>query len=99
MLANYHTHTARCGHAVGTDRAYVETAIARGLRTLGFSDHVPMPFSDGHESRFRVPLRLLDDYVKSVLSLKQEYAPVRMPARQRSTYHTRDVSSACGLVL
>jgi histidinol-phosphatase (PHP family) len=74
MLANYHTHTARCGHAVGTDRAYVETAIARGLRTLGFSDHVPMPFSDGHESRFCVPLRLLDDYVKSVLSLKQEYA-------------------------
>ena len=74
MLANYHTHTARCGHAAGSDRAYVEKAIARGLHTLGFSDHVPMPFTDGHESRFRVPLRLLDDYVESVLSLKAEYA-------------------------
>lgn len=73
MQNNYHTHTARCGHAVGEDRAYVETAIARGLQTLGFSDHVPMPFGDGHESRFRVPLRRLEDYVRSVLSLREEY--------------------------
>ncbi len=73
MTANYHTHTFRCGHAVGEDRAYVDTAIERGLKVLGFSDHVPMPFQDGHESRFRVPLRLLEDYVTSVLDLKREY--------------------------
>ena len=73
MLANYHTHTYRCGHAVGEDRAYVENAIARGLKVLGFSEHVPMPFPDGHESRFRVPLRLLEDYVQSVLALRDEY--------------------------
>lgn len=73
MLANYHTHTCRCHHAVGEDREYVETAIDRGLRTLGFSDHVPMPFPDGHESNFRVWFRQLDDYVKSVLALRDEY--------------------------
>ena len=73
MLANYHTHTYRCHHAVGTDREYVETAIARGLKVLGFSDHVPMPFPDGHESRFRMPRLLLEDYVKSVLDLRDEY--------------------------
>ena len=73
MIANYHTHTCRCGHAVGEDREYVEKAIERGLKVLGFSDHVPMPFPDGHESRFRVPLRLLDDYVSSVLGLRAEY--------------------------
>ena len=73
MIANYHTHTYRCGHAVGEDREYVETAIARGLKTLGFSEHIPMPFPDGHESRFRMPFRLLDDYVKSVLELQAEY--------------------------
>ena len=73
MIANYHTHTARCGHANGKDRDYVETAIARGVKVFGFSDHVPMPFPDGHESRFRVPMRLLDDYVQSVLSLREEY--------------------------
>ena len=73
MIANYHTHTVRCGHAEGSDREYVETAVERGLKTLGFSEHVPMPFPDGHESRFRVPMRLLDDYVSSILSLRAEY--------------------------
>lgn len=73
MIANYHTHTRRCGHAVGEDREYVEYAIERGLKVLGFSDHVPMPFPDGHESRFRVPLGQLEDYVRSVLDLRAEY--------------------------
>lgn len=73
MLANYHTHTYRCNHAVGEDREYVESAIARGLQVLGFSDHVPMPFPDGHEPWNRVPFRLLDDYVNSVLALRKEY--------------------------
>ena len=73
MIANYHTHTTRCGHAVGQDRAYIETAIARGLHALGFSEHVPMPFVDGHESSYRVPARLLDDYVTSILALREEY--------------------------
>lgn len=73
MIANYHTHTYRCGHAVGEDRQYVETAIRRGLQVLGFSEHVPMPFPDGHESRFRVPRRLLEDYVRCVLDLRAEY--------------------------
>ena len=73
MIANYHTHTVRCGHASGADREYVETAVEQGLKTLGFSDHVPMPFPDGHESRFRVPLGKLEDYVRSVLSLREEF--------------------------
>lgn len=73
MIANYHTHTARCGHAAGKDREYVEMALARGLQVLGFSDHVPMPFADGHESHFRVPLARLEDYVESVLALREEY--------------------------
>ena len=39
IKANYHTHTARCGHAIGTDEEYVQAAIQAGLKTLGFSDH------------------------------------------------------------
>ena len=73
MIANYHTHTFRCGHASGSDQEYVETAIERGVKTLGFSDHVPMPFPDGHESHFRVPKAMLEDYVNSVLSLREKY--------------------------
>ncbi|MFR5796189.1 MAG: PHP domain-containing protein [Christensenellales bacterium] len=44
MKANYHTHTARCGHATGTDEDYVLAAIEQGFDELGFSDHVPWPY-------------------------------------------------------
>ena len=74
MYANYHTHTARCGHARGTEREYIETAIQRGLQVLGFSDHVPYPFPNGYESGFRIPRALLDDYMTTLLDLKREYA-------------------------
>lgn len=74
MYANYHTHTVRCHHARGSEREYVETAISRGVRVLGFSDHVPYPFPNGFESDFRVPLAQLEDYVTAVLDLKREYA-------------------------
>ena len=73
FTVNYHTHTVRCSHAEGTDREYVEKAVERGLSVLGFSDHVTMPFPDGHESRFRVPRARLEDYVESVLALREEF--------------------------
>lgn len=39
MFANYHTHTSRCQHATGEEKAYVEQAIQNGMKILGFSDH------------------------------------------------------------
>ena len=73
MIVNLHTHTARCGHAVGTDREYVETAITRGLTTLGFADHMPFVFPDGYESSFRIPMKLAEDYMMSLRTLREEY--------------------------
>ena len=73
MTANYHTHTARCRHAVGDDRAYVERAIQGGLQVLGFSDHAPYPFPGGYRSDFRMEMSELEGYVSSVLDLKREY--------------------------
>ncbi len=73
MLANYHTHTVRCGHASGADREYVERAIEAGFKTLGFSDHIPVPFDAGYESRIRMKPELLPDYVSSLLALREEY--------------------------
>lgn len=73
MVANYHTHTARCHHATGEDREYIEAAIARGLDTLGFSDHVPMPFADGHQSGYRIRIEELEDYIRSLEALREEY--------------------------
>ena len=41
MIANYHTHTYRCGHAEGSERDYAEKAAKAGLRILGIADHTP----------------------------------------------------------
>ncbi|MDD6194088.1 MAG: histidinol-phosphatase [Lachnospiraceae bacterium] len=73
LKSNYHTHTTRCKHAVGEDRAYVEAAIAAGITELGFSDHIPMPTTDKRVNSIRMLFSEVDDYMDSLLSLKREY--------------------------
>ncbi|MBE5733771.1 MAG: histidinol-phosphatase HisJ family protein [Clostridiales bacterium] len=74
MLYNYHTHTIRCGHAVGSDKEYVEKAIKSGIKVLGFADHAPYIFAckDGHY-KDQMPLNMLNEYAQSVRKLKKEY--------------------------
>ena len=73
MLHSYHNHTHRCNHADGTEREYIEEAIAKGIKTLGFADHVPMPFENGHYSYFRMTLDQTEDYIKTLGDLRDEY--------------------------
>ena len=74
MIANYHTHTPRCGHATGTEEAYIQAALAAGFHTLGFSDHTPYLFPDGYRSSFRMAPHQLAGYADTVLRLRKEYA-------------------------
>lgn len=76
MLANYHTHTWRCGHAKGTEREYVDAAIERGLEILGFSDHTPCPFPWYHHSLIRMKCSQIVDYVDAVSALRDEYSGI-----------------------
>lgn len=73
MIANYHTHTWRCNHASGTQEEYVEHALKRGLKILGFSDHSPYIFPGEYYSRFRMRMGKLDGYVETVLALREKY--------------------------
>ena len=73
MKYNYHTHTVRCMHAEGTERQYIETAIERGLKELGFSDHAPYLFDGGYVSNFRMPPEQMEDYAITVRRLAEEY--------------------------
>ncbi len=74
MTANYHTHTPRCNHAEGPERAYIERALEAGFRELGFSDHSPYLFDvPGYYSRFRMRPEQLEDYCETLLSLREEY--------------------------
>ena len=70
IKTNWHTHTSRCGHAVGTDEEYVKAAVEAGVKVLGFSDHAaylePLPSE-------RMNYEQVEDYMESILSLKEKY--------------------------
>ena len=70
LKTNWHTHTYRCGHAVGTDEEYVVKALQAGLTTLGFSDHAPYKVPCSSE---RMDYSQYEDYKHSILSLKKKY--------------------------
>ena len=74
MIANYHTHTPRCNHAFNPEIEYVQTAIDCGFQILGFSDHTPQFFPGEYYSRVRMRPELLQDYMDTVLDLKQQFA-------------------------
>ena len=73
LTSNYHAHTTRCLHALGTERDYIEAAIAAGITEFGFSDHVPYPFKDGHISPIRMRMDEAESYGKVIAALKEEY--------------------------
>lgn len=74
MIANYHTHTARCRHASGADEEYVQVAIEGGMKILGFSDHTPYWFPDGYYTHMRMFPHQLGEYCDSIRRLQKEYA-------------------------
>ena len=69
---NLHTHTSRCGHAVGTDDEYVEAAIKAGYKFLGFADHAP--YKGISRARARMDWEMLDDYLTNMQRVKEKYA-------------------------
>lgn len=76
MLKNYHSHTARCGHAWGTDDEFVQAAIDNGYSVLGFSEHSPWPFMDGYQeidTRQRIMMEDLDSYLTDMHMLQEKY--------------------------
>lgn len=73
MIYNYHTHTYRCRHAIGTERDYIERAIGGGVKYMGFSEHMPFQFPDGFESTHRMPTEEMDDYFRDLSKLRDFY--------------------------
>ena len=66
---NYHTHTARCMHADGADRDYLESALKSGFETIGFSDHSPWPYASGYVSTVRMLPAQLPEYLARAAGL------------------------------
>lgn len=74
MKENFHTHTTRCNHAVGTDEEYVLSAIESGFGRLGFADHAPWEYSTDFVGSFRMKPAEFPAYREAVLALKKKYA-------------------------
>ena len=71
---NFHTHTARCNHAQGSDREMVLAAMEAGVQVLGFSDHTPYPGISPAAGRNRMPVSQTAEYFASLTALKEEFA-------------------------
>lgn len=73
LVANYHTHTKRCQHAVGEEREYIEQAIEQGIQILGFSDHIPCPFKTEYISHIRMTMDEAEEYMERLRKYQKEY--------------------------
>ncbi|WP_276356034.1 histidinol-phosphatase HisJ [Cohnella caldifontis] len=75
MRVDYHTHHARCGHAVGDLEAYIQSAITKGMEQIGLSDHMPLLHVDPatYYPEMAMPMDELPRYVEECLKLKEKY--------------------------
>ncbi|WP_028560926.1 histidinol-phosphatase HisJ [Paenibacillus pinihumi] len=75
MLIDYHTHHARCGHAVGSLEDYVKRGIEIGLGQIGLSDHIPLVHVDpaAYYPEMAMPMEELPRYVEECYELKEKY--------------------------
>ncbi len=73
MDYNYHTHTVYCSHATGSMEEYVQNAIKGGIRYMGFAEHAPFRYPDGHETWFRLAMVDIPDYFQEVNRLREKY--------------------------
>ena len=81
---NFHTHTFRCKHATGDAEDYCAIAVARGMHTLGFSDHAALP--DNRWQRERMSYEQLDGYVDAVRKAQTDYPSLRVLLGMESEY-------------
>lgn len=73
MWTNFHTHSKYCD-GKGELRDYVERASDRGLLSLGFSSHAPVPFP----TQWTMKGEMLDDYIGAIEQIKKSTASVEI---------------------
>lgn len=90
MITNFHTHTYRCQHAIGTEEDYTVAAIKEGVEILGFSDHAPFPDKD---FGLRMQYSELDDYINEIERLKRVYdGKIKLLKGLETEYHPQYLS-------
>jgi len=74
-LTDYHTHTHRCGHAVGTTEEYVESAIAKGIDEIGLTDHLHLYFEppEKRDRRWAMAEAEYPEHFEEMLALRERF--------------------------
>ncbi len=74
MPIDYHLHTARCGHASGSMQEYLNTARFRGVKEVGFADHVYLYWqpADQRDPEYAMAEEEMSHYIADVLALKKQ---------------------------
>lgn len=67
-MQNLHTHCAFCD-GTGTPEEFVTAAVAKGLESIGFSSHAPVPF----KTDWTMPPASLPAYLLEIKRLKTHY--------------------------
>jgi len=75
-LVDYHLHTDRCGHAVGSMEDYARRAQVLGLSEIGFSDHFPL--LDMHDPSLNMSMEEVPEYVRDVEELRGLFPELRI---------------------
>lgn len=69
-MIDYHVHTSLCNHATGTMEQYVRAAVAKGIATICFLDH--LTFQEGGRNNAMLP-REVPMYVNAARRLERQY--------------------------
>jgi histidinol-phosphatase (PHP family) len=70
-MVDYHMHTKLCGHATGTVEEYIESALSKGIREIGFSDHAPMP--EATRRGFTMSADEVEPYIRMIEDQRDRY--------------------------
>ena len=97
MIADYHIHTHLCGHARGTIRELVQSAVGKGFREVGIADHLPLTYVE--DRSLSMGPRDLPRYVEDVLAAREEFrGAISVKLGIEADYHPPTMDDIAGML-
>lgn len=86
-MNDYHMHSYLCRHGEGEIFEYVESAINKGMREIGFSEHMPVPGLDDPTGRMLIDE--WDIYLRDVTDAQAKYPEIKVRLGVEAEYYPR----------
>ena len=85
-MINYHTHTYRCGHAVGNEYEMIEAALHEGYQEIGMSCHIALPHYRSHLLHSLPSIRSIQGLKSCIGAFLRNGPKMRMPYDEKEDY-------------